>query len=239
MSRCEEIQPLLYPWLDQELGAERAALVASHLEACPECGRRAAAERRFLERVCEAGRETAPADLRARIEEILAGGEVRRDHTPAAAPVRPGRRPWLLPALAAAAVLLLLVFRPWGEAPPAARAASFAADFDAHAADAPSGNPFREGDQVPVPPELPGARLIGLSECVVEGSTYAHYTFRIGDRLFSIFLPMEDAVLPAPGSVRAGGTSVVSVTADADLPPAVLVSSDMQPDELKALWPGV
>jgi hypothetical protein len=31
----------------------------------------------------------------------------------------------------------------------------------------------------------------------------------------------------------------VSVTADADLPPAVLVSSDMQPDELKALWPGV
>jgi anti-sigma factor RsiW len=238
VTRCEEIQPLVYPWLDEELGGERAAMVAAHLEACPECERRVAAERRFLERVCEAGRETAPADLRARIEEILAGGEIQRDGAPTALPGRHGRRRWLVPAIAAAAVLLLLVLHPWGDAPPAARAASFAADFDAHAAAAPSGNPFREGVQVPAPPELPGARLAGLSECVVDGSSYAHYTFRIGARLVSIFLPVEDAALPPPGSARAGRTSVVSVEAEGDFPPAVLVSGDMDPDELKALWPG-
>jgi len=237
VTRCEEIQPLLYPWLDEELGAERAALVAAHLEACPECGRRAAAERRFLERISEAGRETAPAGLRARVEEILLGGQASRDQGPAAVPVRPVWRRWLVPAIAAAAVLLL-VLRPWGGAPSAARAAFFAADFDAHAAAAPSGNRFPEGVQVPAPPELPGARLAGLSECVVDGSSYAHYTFRIGDRLVSIFLPIEDAVLPEPGAAGVGGTSVVSVAADGDLPPAVLVSADMEPDELKALWPG-
>ncbi|MGH7542738.1 MAG: zf-HC2 domain-containing protein, partial [Gemmatimonadota bacterium] len=184
MTRCEEIQPLLYPWLDDELGDERAALVAAHLEACPECERRAAAERRFLERICEAGREAAPADLRSRIEDILAGGDTGGDRDPAVAAVRPGWRRWLVPAIAATAVLLL-VLRPWGGAPPAARSASFAADFDAHAAAAPSGDPFPEGVRVPAPPELPGARLAGLSECVVDKTSYAHYTFRIGDRLVS------------------------------------------------------
>jgi anti-sigma factor (TIGR02949 family) len=237
VTRCEEIQPLLYPWLDEELGAERAALVAAHLEACPECGRRAAAERRFLERISEAGRETAPAGLRARVEEILAGRDVPRDRVAPVAPVRPPWRRWLVPAIAAAAVLLL-VLRPWGGTPPAARAASFAADADAHAALAPSGSPFPAGVQVPAPPELPGARLAGLSECVVDGISYAHYTFWMGDRLVSIFLPMEDAVLPEPGAARAGATSVVSVAAAGDLPPAVLVSGDMKPDELRALWPG-
>jgi anti-sigma factor (TIGR02949 family) len=237
VTRCEEIQPLLYPWLDEELGAERAALVAAHLEACPECGRRAAAERRFLERVCDAGRETAPADLRARIEQIMAGGDADQGRDRAVAPVRPGWRRWWVPAVAAAAVLLL-VLRTWGGAPQAARAASFAADFDAHAAAAPSGNPFPEGDEVPAPPELAGARLAGLSECVVDGSSYAHYTFRIGDRLVSVFLPVDDAVLPGPGAARAGGTSVVSVGAAGHLPPAVLVSGDMEPDELTALWSG-
>lgn len=237
MTRCEEIQPLLYPWLDEELGDERAALVAQHLEACPECERRAAAERRFLSRISEAGRETAPAGLRARVEEILAGRDVPRDRVAPVAPVRPPWRRWLVPAIAAAAVLLL-VLRPWGGTPPAARAASFAADADAHAALAPSGSPFPAGVQVPAPPELPGARLAGLSECVVDGISYAHYTFWMGDRLVSIFLPMEDAVLPEPGAARAGATSVVSVAAAGDLPPAVLVSGDMEPDELRALWPG-
>lgn len=238
MTRCEEIQPLLYPWLDGELGADRAALVAAHLEACPECERRAAAERRFLERVREAGRETAPAGLRTRIEEILAGGlETPRDHAPTIVRARPGRRRWLVPAIAAAAVLVL-VLRPWGEAPSAARAASFAADFEAHAAEAPSVVPFSEGVPVPAPPELPRARLTGLSECVVDGGTYAHYTFRIDDRLVSIFLPMTDAILPAPGAALAGGVSVVTVEAGGDRPPAVLVSGDMEPDELRTLWPG-
>ena len=238
MTRCEEIRPLLYPWLDDELEAERAALVAAHLDACPECERRAAAERRFLERVGEGGRETAPEGLRARIEAILDSGKAPGHHAPTAIPGGPGRRRWLVPAIAAAAVLLLLVSRPWGEAPAPARAASFAADFDAHAAAAPSEKPFSEGVQAPAPPGLPGARLAGLSECIIDGSAYAHYTFQIGDRLVSIFLPLEDAVLPAPGSARAGGTSVVSVTGDGGLPPAVLVSGDMEPDELRALWPG-
>ena len=72
---------------------------------------------------------------------------------------------------------------------------------------------------------------------MVDGVSYAHYTYRIDERLVSVFLPVEEAVLPAPGAARAGETSVVSVAAAGDLPPAVLVSGDMEPDELRALWP--
>ena len=146
------------------------------------------------------------------------------------------RAAWRTAAIAAAAVALL-VLRPWGGDPPVAHAASFAADADAHAATAPSGNPFPEGAQVPAPPELPGARLAGLSECTVEGISYAHYTFRIGDRLVSVFLPAGEGVLPEPGAAREGGTSVVSVAALGGMPPAVLVSPDMEPDQLRELWP--
>lgn len=232
MTRCEEIQPLLYPWLDDELGTERAALVAAHLEECPACKRRAAAERHFLERVAEAGRETAPAGLRARIENVVLGGE----GSEAVTPIRRRWR-WVVPAIAAAAVLLL-VLRPWGDASTPARAASFADDADAHAATAPSASPFPEGDRAPEPPDLPGARLAGLSECVVDGVSYAHYTFRIGDRLVSAFLPLDEAALPRLDAGREGGTSVVRVEATGELPAAVLVSADMEPAELRALWAG-
>lgn len=236
MTRCEEIQPLLYPWLDEELGTERAALVAAHLEECPSCKRRAAAERRFLERVAEAGRETAPADLRARIERIVAGGEGSQEDGQAVSPLRRRWR-WVVPAIAAAAVMLL-VLRPWGDATQPARAASFAEDSDSHAATDPSVSPFPEGARVPEPPDLPGGRLAGLSECVLDGVSYAHYTFRIGERLVSVFLPVGGVALPRLDAAGEGGTSVVPVEAGGGRPAAVLVSADMEPAELRALWAG-
>lgn len=243
MSDCETIRQLLYSYLDEELGADEAVLVREHLEACPECGRAAAAERRFLARIAETCRETAPASLRARVEGILEKEAGRAsDEGPEEAAVRPisSSPRWrraLVPVAAAAALALLLI-RPWGDAPSAARAASFAADYAGHAVVAPSSHPFPPGTETPEAPGLAGARLIGLSRCVVNGGVYAHYTYAIGeDRHVSVFLPLGDAPLPDGGSAREGAMAVLTVGEGGVRPGAVLVSADLGADELRSLWP--
>lgn len=235
MSRCEEIRPLIYPYLDQELEGDRVERVEEHLKACPECERLAGAEGRFLARVAEAGRERAPASLRSRVEDLL--GEEREEA--AVVPIRsPGWRRILVPATAAAALALLLL-RPWSDSPPSARAASFAADHAAHAVTAPGLNPFPDATRIPPPPPLRGAHLAGLSGCVVEGAIYAHYTYVLGDAHVSVFVPLKDGPLPGFREERDGGPAVVSVESTGSTPGAVLVSGELDADELQAIWAGV
>ncbi|MGH7550332.1 MAG: zf-HC2 domain-containing protein [Gemmatimonadota bacterium] len=235
MCRCEEIRPLLYPYLDEELGVDRAARVKEHLEACPECERLAGVEGRFLARVSEAGRENAPTSLRSRVLDLL--GE-ERDETAVARIRAPRWRRIFVPVAAAVALALLLLW-PWGGDPPPARAASFAADYTAHAVVAPSAHPFPNGTRVPPPPPLPGARLTGLSECTVDGATYAHYTYAIGEGYLSVFLPVGDAPLADPRNAREGSLAILSVESAGSAPRAVLVSGELDADELRAIWTGV
>ncbi len=235
---------MLYPYLDAELGVDRVARVEEHLEACPECQRLAAVEGRFLARVAEACRETAPASVRSQVEQTLAkegsGMPGEEPGVDAATPIQSTRwRRVFVPVAAAAVLALVVLLRPWSGSPPAARAAGFAADHDAHAVAAPSENPFPAGTPVPPPPTLPGARLTGLSECVVDGVSYAHYTFAIGDGYVSVFLPPEDAPLPALGEVHEGSLAVVAVDSAGSAPRAVLVSDELDADDLRAIWAGV
>lgn len=233
---------MIYSYLDEELGVDRAAEVREHLEACPGCERLAAVERRFLARIGEAGRETAPASLRSRIEGILSAeadgtsGEEPRET--AVTPIGSPRWRRALAPVAAAAMLALLLLRPWGDTPSTARAASFAADYAAHAVSAPSSHPFAEGAEVPEPPPVPGGRFVGLSECVLEGAAYAHYTYAIGDRHLSVFLPLGDAPLPGPGIDREGPVAILSIEETGAAPGAVLVSDGLDADELRSIWPG-
>ncbi len=232
MSRCEQIRPLIYPYLDEELEGDRAERVEEHLKVCPECERLTGAQGRFLARVAEAGRERAPASLRSRVEELVSGTGTET----ATVSTRSSGRRRLLVSMAAAAGLALLLLRPWSGAPPSARAASFATDHAAHAVTAPSANPFPDGAPVPPPPRLPGARLTGLSECMVDGAAYAHYTYVLGDAHVSVFLPLGDAPLPAFHDGRAGALAVVSAPPAGSAPGAVLVSGEMDEDELRAIW---
>ncbi|MGH7564264.1 MAG: zf-HC2 domain-containing protein [Gemmatimonadota bacterium] len=244
MSRCEEIRPLLYPYLDEELGVDRAVRVKEHLVACPECERLVAVEGRFLARVAEACRESAPASLRSRVDETLSkeasGTPVEEPGKVEVTPIASTRwRRALVPVAAAAGLALLVLLRPWDGAPPLAQAASFAADHAAHAVAAPSAHPFPDEARVPPPPPLPGARLTGLSECVVDDATYAHYTYAIGDDHLSVFLPLGDAPLPGLRDAREGELTVVSLESAGSAPRAVLVSGELDADQLRAIWTGV
>ena len=240
MSRCEDIRPLIYPYLDEELEADCVAVVEGHLEVCPECARRTEIERRFLVRVSEAGRETAPPRLRTRVEAILSEGMPGTgDAEPAETAVsifRSARWRRILLPVAAAAALALLLLRPGGHAPSTAQAAAFAADHATHSETAPSMHPFGPGVEVPGPPRLPGARLTGLSRCVVGGAVYAHYSYALGSRHVSLFLPLANASLPPPGIEHEDGETVLSVAGTPETPGAVLVSEDLDSDELRSIW---
>lgn len=236
MSACEDIRGRLWAWLDGELDPEGRAEVAAHLERCAECARDAASARALLEAVREGARETAPPELAARVEAIVRGAAAARG-APRAAPGRPRRRwPWLVPL--AAALAAILIARPWaGDAGGALAAPGFVADHAAHAARAPSAEPFRPGaDAPPAPPALAGGRLRGLSRCVVDGRTYAHWTFDVEGGRVSAFVPVEGRLSGSIDPLTVDGAAVATVETSAG--PTVLVSTDLDVEALRALSPG-
>ena len=69
MKTCADLEPLVTPYVDGEVGPEESTVVEAHLALCPPCRARAAAERAARKLVrTHAGllAERAPASLRAR-----------------------------------------------------------------------------------------------------------------------------------------------------------------------------
>ncbi|HUP01038.1 MAG TPA: zf-HC2 domain-containing protein [Gemmatimonadota bacterium] len=225
MSECREIRGRCYPYLDGELDDSRAAEVEAHLAGCESCEGFYAGKRRLLQKIVAAGRQPAPAALRERVGSLL---EIERTVD---------RRSWTwrraLVPLAAAAALALLLAQPWGGSPTAARAAGFASDHAHHAVSDPDIHPFATA--APAPPGIAGGRLVGLSECVVDGRSYAHYVYTVQGGLVSVYLPVESGPLPAPGPETVGSQTVLSVAATEGSPAAVLVSEDLSAGEMAAL----
>lgn len=237
MKTCDDIRTRIGPYLDGELDAAAEAAVRSHLESCASCAGRMKAERAFLARIAAAGRETAPASLRARVETI-----VRSTETGTTEPAAADRRlPWgaLVPlAVAAGVAALLLVTTPWsGDPEPRAVAAAegFAADHAAHAIERPSLQPVDFG--APDPPVIPGVELAGSSRCLIGEEPYAHYTYTVDGSHVSIYLPFDGDAPPRAGrAVEVEGVHVLGVDAIDGGAGAVIVSDDVEPAALTELW---
>ena len=64
MKTCADLEPLVTPYVDGEVGREESTLVEAHLALCPPCRARAAAERAARKIVRThagpAGRASAP-----------------------------------------------------------------------------------------------------------------------------------------------------------------------------------
>jgi len=111
MANCREIEEKLAEYVDGEQTAPDRAAMEAHLEACPPCRTRAAAERAAHDLVCsrrEALRPTAPGELRRRC------AAQRSAAAPPATLLR--RRPWVPLSFAATLVLAagLFVLFGWG-----------------------------------------------------------------------------------------------------------------------------
>jgi mycothiol system anti-sigma-R factor len=230
---CSEIRGLCYPYLDGELTVEQAERVEVHLAQCQVCADRFGDEERFLELVAEGGQETAPAELRARMEALFGAEEqtveVHRLRQPAL------KR--LAAPLAAAAVLLLLVLRPGDQVSPLL-AEAFVADHIRHASLWPSIQPFPARAEVPLAPAIPHGHIQGLSRCTIDGRTYAHYVYQIDGETMSAYLALDASPAPAIGTTSIGRVAIVAIDAEAGEPAVVLTSGDMSADELAQAWSG-
>lgn len=254
MKTCEDIHGRLWAFLDDELDAGERAEVADHLERCAGCARDAERARELLETLRASGRETAPPGLVARVEAILDGAEgadaveareapgngtnPAHGATPSGRTRRPRRRWWATLAPLAAILAALLIARPWaGDRAEVVAAPGFAADHVAHAEAWPSAQPFQPGERVsPAPPTIPGGRVAGLSRCVVEGRTYAHWTFDVDGGRVSAFVPIEGRLLDSIDPLAVDGVAVATVEGGGRV--MVLVSTDLGPEALAALSPG-
>jgi len=236
MKTCSQIQGDVWAYLDGALDGETR--VRAHLRECPACERRVEAARAFLGAIAEAGRETAPDSLRARVTTILRSAE-SRVAGPAPAEKSSVLRRIAAPLLAAAAVAaLLLVTTPWGGETGTGvmtLAEGFAEDHGAHAEQWPSLYPVDFG--APDPPALSGSELTGSSRCVIEGEPYAHYTYVLNGEHVSVYLPFDGhAPAEARTAATVDGIRVVGVGDGPEGPRAVLVSEDVDERTLTSLW---
>ncbi len=68
---CEEALRRLFAYLDRELDAHAHDEMERHISRCRGCFSRVEFEKRLQERLRETGREETPAQLKARIGELL------------------------------------------------------------------------------------------------------------------------------------------------------------------------
>jgi anti-sigma factor (TIGR02949 family) len=103
---CRDVRSQLLAYQRGQLSGEERASVASHLDQCDDCRRAAAAETGLSELLEKRlPRHTAPAELKRRLVEGVAGRDVQ---TKRARPLRAYLTP-LASALAAAALVLIVV----------------------------------------------------------------------------------------------------------------------------------
>ena len=187
---CGEMRVRLHAYVDGELTVSEIAEVDGHCMECAQCVALVSAEREFRQLLRRQPRETAPAELRARIRP-----RVRRE-----AAITKGRR-WLpLPTLAVAAAIVAALLLP-ARTPP-----SLVADLvDKHIAYAQIEHPAelassdpsevaqwfqsRASMRVTVPDySLSGIRLAGARLAEAHEQKAAYLLYEKGRTLLSVFM---------------------------------------------------
>ncbi|OGL14978.1 MAG: hypothetical protein A3F92_01145 [Candidatus Rokubacteria bacterium RIFCSPLOWO2_12_FULL_71_22] len=203
---CDTFLACLHPYVDGELGVSDALAADTHAAECPRCRSVATDERGFRQIFRDQPREPAPPELRRRIVVRIRRASLAR-----------ALRPWLaLPAVAAAAALLVVAVRPFVERPAPGVIAEL---VDKHIAFAQIERPaefvsadrrevaewFRQraGLRVTIPDYSPaGIRLVGARIADVGEHRAAYVVYEKGHTLLSVF------IAPAPREADASGTRV-------------------------------
>jgi mycothiol system anti-sigma-R factor len=196
---CTDVQARLHAYVDGELAVGEIAAIDAHCAECRQCEALARGERDFRLLLRRQPREAASPELRARIV-----GRIRREAR------LTQWRPWLLvPAVAVAAAVVLMVALPWSrQSPP------LVADLvDKHIAYAQIERPaefassdrdevaawFRDraGMRVTVPDYSPsGIRLVGARLADAHERKAAYLLYEKGRTLLSVFMvPVAEAPL--------------------------------------------
>ena len=196
MSKCQDLEPLLAPYVDGEAPAGERATVEAHLNRCPPCRERVAGER-VVRDVIVARR----SGLRGCASEHL-----RTRCAAHGAPVRSlarAARTWLPLSLAATLVLavagaFMLGLNNQVEALAAQLTLDhlmcfqFAPERSAHADPADAGRAWAaaQGWPLQIPASSPGAQLelLGVRRCSMSGKQAAHVLYKWRGQPLSIFV---------------------------------------------------
>ena len=219
MKTCADVEPLVTPYVDGEVGREESTLVEAHLALCPPCRARAAAERAARKIVrTHAGllAERAPASLRARCCGLTAAPA---DPIPVAATGRPrlGRpdmprmrrlRRWAPLSMAATLVLVVsaMFFYGMTNRLEAAFVAQLTTDhtkcfieaepgssIDARAAEAQLADLYGWDIRVPPASRAEEMELVDVRRCVSADGHMAHLLYTRQGRPVSLFVLPETA----------------------------------------------
>jgi len=219
MSSCRTIDPLVTPYVDGNIPDADRRRVDEHLQACPPCHSRVAAERAMKEALCRCravlADEHAPASLRARCLALTSSRQ-----SPVASHQsdrRPATGDWRLFALAASLVLIVASAFIYQLTAGSTRvlAAELTADhmkcFALNAVlgthDLPSAvegtmsSSFGWHMRLPADPASVGLELVGARPCLYGEGKIAHIMYRHAGRPVSLFMLPKDARAPEVVSV--------------------------------------
>lgn len=202
MKRCSELDTLVTPFVDGEVGPSDHAAVVEHLEACPPCHRRAGAE------------QAARGVVRTRASQLMTPAPGRLRDRCRASSGRPPARAVARWPLAMAATLVLavagaLVYSTFIN-PSVAAAAQLTLDhlkcfalFDQPAglepADVQAALRERYGWEIAIPnrDRVHGLSLVGGRHCVYLDGSVAHLLYKKGHVPVSVFILPAGESLPA------------------------------------------
>lgn len=235
-AHCNDIEPLLAGWADEELDASRREVVERHLSACASCRATAEVQRQVRDLLMARAdnlRSRAPDALRQRV---------------AAAVARPERRtawaPFRLP-VAATLLLTLLVLGTYSltSTSNTVLAAQLALDhlkcvrlvqdptgtgLDAAAAGEQWARDHHWSIEVPEGHAEAGSKLIGVRRCLYGHGHLAHLLYNVNGRIVSLFvMPRADheadeqatllAIFGHQARVWASGDNTFALVSDADV----------------------
>ena len=246
--RCEEVQDLTSAWLDNELSAPRARMVADHTANCEACQAYVADLRLLSGQMAQLGREPTPPGLEERIRATLA-----EEHGQPIVPVAP-RAKWhgfMRQVSSMAAVCLLSVFGTWAVVHQpgtistaqhdavAAHVRSLLQDspIQVPSSDSHTVRPWFNGRVEFAPPvkdlTAEGFALAGGRLDYVDGHRVATLVYRRRLHVISVFVWPESSASVAPRvQVQVEGLNVLSWSKDGMVWWAV---SDLAPEELREL----